>query len=174
VNAYDYTILRSDLNADSADIRADFTNLPYPDDSLDALVIDPPYLYTGGWKTMRNYFHDDNERWSGSTYGNKERAQTIRGVQAVDQMYFRGIAEARRCLKHKGIVIIKCMDQVMSGKQVWAHITYNQFAESIGFRSEDIFVTVRKTQPLMRHKPEAQKHARKNHSFFLVLRNWKK
>jgi tRNA G10 N-methylase Trm11 len=175
VNAYDYTLIRNDLNAGGVDTRADFTALPFADDSLDALVLDPPYLYTGGWKTMRGYFHEDTERWSGSTYGNKERsAKGISGVQAVDQMYFQGIVEARRVLKHKGMLIVKCMDQVMSGKQVWAHITYNGFAESIGFRSEDIFVTVRKTQPLMRHKPEQQKHARKNHSFFLVLKNWKK
>ncbi len=176
VNHYDYNLVRSDLNADSVDVRCSFTSLPYRSDSLDALVLDPPYLYTGGWKTLRGYFHEDTARWSGSTYGNKERAaKGISGVQAVDQMYFQGILEAHRVLKHKGIVIIKCMDQVMSGKQVWAHMTYNQFAEKWGgFRSEDIFVTVRKTQPLMRHKPEQQKHARKNHSFFLVLRNWKK
>jgi tRNA G10 N-methylase Trm11 len=175
VNDYDYRILRSDLNADSVDVRSDFQRLPYADSSLDGLVLDPPYLYTGGWKTLRGYFHEDNERWSGSTYGNKERAEKgVSGVQAVDQMYFQGILEAHRCLKHKGILILKCMDQVMSGKQVWAHFTYNEFACAHGFRSEDLFVTVRKSLPLMRHKPEAQKHARKNHSYFLVLKNWKR
>ncbi len=124
---------------------------------------------------MRGYFHDDTERWSGSTYGNKERAADgISGVEAVDQLYYRGIAQAQRALKHKGMLILKCMDQVMSGKQAWAHVTYMNMAEDMGFRPEDLFITVRKTQPLMRHKPEAQKHARKNHSYFLVLKNWKK
>ena len=175
VNAYDYTILRSDLNAGGVDVSCDFTSLPYGSSSLEALVLDPPYLYTGGWKTLRGYFHDSNTRWSGSTYGNKERsASGISGVQAVDLMYFQGILEAHRVLKHKGILILKCMDQVMSGKQVWAHITYMNFATDNGFRSEDLFVTVRKSLPLMRHKPEDQKHARRNHSYFLVLKNWKK
>ena len=175
VNAYDYNIIRSDLNAGGVNVTADFQALPYADDSLDALVLDPPYLYTGGWKTLRGYFHETNERWSGSTYGNRERsASGISGVQAVDEMYFRGIEQARRVLRHKGILILKCMDQVMSGKQVWAHITYMNFAESVHFRAEDLFVTVRKSPPLMRHKPEAQKHARRNHSYFLVFKNWKR
>lgn len=175
VDVSQYTLHGSDLRAESVDVRACFTALPYAADVLDVLVLDPPYLYTGGFKTLRNYFHDDTQRWGGSTYGNKERAteQGIRGVAAVDELYFRGMDEARRVVRHKGIVIVKCMDQVMSGKQVWAHITYLNYGESIGLRSEDLFVTVRKTQPLMRHKAEAQKHARRNHSYFLVFRNWK-
>lgn len=174
INDYDYTILRSDLNADNVDHNADFCALPYPSNSLDSLVLDPPYLYTGGWKTLRGYFHETKEGWAGSSYGNVERsAKGISGVQAVDQLYFRGIKEAYRVLRHKGILIIKSMDQVMSGKQVWAHMTYHNFAEANGFRSEDLFVMVRKSPPLMRHKPENQKHARRNHSYFQIFKAWK-
>lgn len=52
--------------------------------------------------------------------------------------------------------------------------TYEDIAlcvgEEVGFMSEDLFVLVRKSRPLMRHKPENQKHARRNHSYFLVMR----
>jgi DNA modification methylase len=89
-------------------------------------------------------------------------------------MYRDGMAEAYRVLKHKGILIIKCMDQVQSGRQQWAHLIYHQMAEKLGFRAEDLFVLVRKSRPLMRHKPENQKHARRNHSYFQIFRAWKR
>lgn len=34
----------------------------------------------------------------------------------------------------------------------------------------DLFVLMQNGQPTMRHKSEQQKHARRNHSYFLVMR----
>jgi tRNA G10 N-methylase Trm11 len=155
--------------------QADFTALPYSTGSLDALVLDPPFLYVGGWRTLRGYFHGTTHGWANSSYGNKERsARGISGVEAVDEMYRQGMLEAYRVLRHKGILIIKSMDQVQYGKQEWAHIKYHMMAEEIGFRAEDLFIMVRESRPLMRHKPENQKHARRNHSYFQIFKAWKK
>jgi hypothetical protein len=49
---------------------------------------------------------------------------------------------------------------------------YGQYGEQLGFKKEDLFVLVQDHQPTMRHKPEQQKHARRNHSYFLVFRRF--
>lgn len=170
VDQDDYRIIRSDIER-CGDVQCNFRALPHPAASLDAVILDPPYLYIGGWKTLRGYFHETTHDWENTSYGNVERASRgISGVKAVDQMYYEGIQEAARVLRKGGILILKCMDQVQSGKQQWAHIVYLRFGEEVGFMSEDLFVLVRKSRPLMRHKPENQKHARRNHSYFLVMR----
>lgn len=170
-----YDLVKNDFAKECGEYSDDFRETRWDDDEFDAVVMDPPYLYTGGWKTLRGYFHETTHGWSNSSYGNKERSERgISGVDAVDQMYYDGMMEAWRILKHKGMLIIKCMDQVMSGRQVWAHMTYHDMAEVIGFRAEDLFVVVRESRPLMRHKPENQRHARRNHSYFQVFKCWKR
>jgi len=84
-------------------------------------------------------------------------------------MYFRGMSEARRVLVSDGVLIVKCQDQIMSGRQYRQHISLWAWAVSgLGFVDEDMFVLVSKSTPTMRHK--YQLHARKNHSYFLVFR----
>jgi len=97
----------------------------------------------------------------------------IYGVAAVDALYYAGMKEAHRVLDANGILIVKCMDQVMSGKQEWGHIKYHNYGTELGFKAEDLFVLMQNGQPTMRHKPEQQKHARRNHSYFLVMRKKK-
>jgi tRNA G10 N-methylase Trm11 len=163
VNKDNYTLIKNDIDPLRGDYHENFRNTSWPDNSFDTVILDPPYLYVGGFATLK----DSIDR----NYNNRERAKDIRGVIAVDKMYEDAIKEASRLLKHKGILILKCMDQVMSGKQVWAHIVYLHMAETLGFRSEDLFVMVQKNRPTLRHK--YQKHARRNHSYFLVLRRWR-
>lgn len=140
--------------------------MPFEDNSFDVIVIDPPYLYTGGFKTLK----DSIDRG----YNNKARAieQGISGVDKVNQMYYNGMQEAYRLLKHKGYLITKSMDQVMSGKQEWLHMVIHQYAEEIGYRAQDLFILMQNGQPTMRHK--RQLHARRNHSYFQVFKAWKK
>lgn len=55
----------------------------------------------------------------------------------------------------------------MSGKQCWMHVEIQRMGEKMGLFMEDLFVLVQKTQPASRWP--MQYHARKNHSYFLVL-----
>ncbi len=168
IDARSYKLFTNDCEYGLGEYSYDCRELPKPwEDAFDTVIFDPPYLYVGGWKTMRNFGAANSK-----LYRNQERAEKISGVKQVDLLYYNSMKEAYRVLKHKGILIIKCMDQVQSGKQVWAHMTYKEYAEILGFRSEDLFVLVRKSKPLMRHKKQI--HARKNHSYFLVFKAWKK
>lgn len=161
----DYLLIKNDIDTkfiDTVSFHYDCRKLPsYWKEFFDAVAIDLPYLYVGGFRTLR-YSLD-------AGYGNKERANKgIYGVKAVDQMHYDAMREAYRVLKPKGVLILKCMDQVQSGIQVWQHVTYLNYGEEIGFRNEDLFVLMHSGMPLMRHK--RQLHARRNHSYALVFR----
>lgn len=164
IPAGQYHVYPNDIDQERGDYHYDFRKLP-PEwaGMFDAVILDPPYLYTGGFETLKDSVDKG--------YKNRERAANgIHGVQAVDQMYYDGMKEAHRVLKPDGHLIVKCADQVMSGVQRWSHEVYGQYGEQLGFRREDLFILVQRNQPTMRHKPEQQRHARRNHSYFLVFR----
>lgn len=145
-----YSFLPSDILTGT-----DYNNLPYTDSSVDMMVLDPPYMgHNGGAKysTARNY--KVNVKKYDPNY--------------IETLYYGGIAEARRVLRNKGILIIKCQDEIQSGKQNINHCQLILHCVDHGFIVEDIFILVQKSDPIMRHK--YQVHARKNHSYFIVFR----
>lgn len=148
-----YRLSTFDLYSDFAAQQADFRELPIGNEQLDALVLDPPYFPThNAGKVMSSSYHN----------------MTInrRTPQQVLELYFEGYKEAHRVLKPGGILIVKCQDQVDCGKQFWFH---TKLLEYPGFTAEDIFVLVTKS-PLIDPRWKRQLHARKNHSYFLVLK----
>lgn len=156
-----YNVTKNDIEDGRGSTHHDFRELPSSwNESYDAVILDPPYLYTGGFRTLR----DSIDRG----YRNRERARSgIHGVAAVHQMYAQAYIEAYRVLRKGGCLVVKCMDQVMSGKQTWMHLEMQRLAEILGFKNKDLFVMVMNGTPTMRHN--IQKHARRNHSYFLVL-----
>jgi hypothetical protein len=160
VDASIYQLVPSDIST-----GIDCTNLPYPDESADVVIFDPPYMHGSGSRKGSNIKHSIDR-----AYKNKDRE--LHGMAAVIDLYHRGIKEGLRVLAIGGILVVKCMDQFAS-KQEWTHIDLFNFAISEGAVAEDLFVLVRESQPVMRHKH--QKHARKNHSYFWIFikrRNW--
>ena len=132
----------------------DYNTLPYKSASADMVVFDPPYMGHNGGKNYavaRNYnidvpkYHKDY----------------------IPRLYFNAIAEARNVLKKGGKLVVKCQDEIQSGKQNMNHITIIQECVQNGWCIDDLFVVVQKHAPMMRHKH--QLHARKNHSYFLVF-----
>ena len=159
-----YRLLATDL-ADGVDCRA----LPYADASLDALVLDPPYLEgllrgkaaTRGGQGSHAQFR--------SYYSNGDEAQgSGRWHQAVLDLYLAAATEARRVLRDHGIFIVKCQDEVSANRQELTHVQLLVGFAEMGFYARDLFVLMRPTKAgvarLLR-----QVHARKNHSYFLVL-----
>lgn len=134
----------------------DFRSLPYEDGSIDALVLDPPYMHDG--KTVHKALNEN--------YRNNHEPTTSHA--SVIRLYCRGILEAARVLKKKGVIIVKCQDETEGGKQRHSHVELIQLLGLLGFEIIDQFVLVQKHQPIMRH--DYQKSARKNHSFALVAR----
>ena len=83
-------------------------------------------------------------------------------------LYYRAGAEALRVLRPRGIFIVKCQDEVSANRQRLTHVELINRFESEGFYTKDLFVVVRSNRPGI-SRLIRQVHARKNHSYFLVL-----
>ena len=170
VSVENYEILSSDI-ATGIDCR----NLPYQDDSIDCVILDPPY--------MEGFYRKspDNKAGSGThsafaeaysngdeTNGDEENSGTKKWHAAVTDMYFKAGREALRVLRKKGVLIVKCQDEVSAGRQWLTHVEIINKYEEFGFYTKDLFVVVRNNRPSV-SRLITQKHARKNHSYFLVF-----
>ena len=158
----DYDVTKNDIDPDRGDTHHDFAALPTRwRESFDCVVLDPPFLLTGGWQTLKKSIDRG--------YQNKARAaKGVAGAAKVMQMYAGAYVEAHRVLKDKGVFVVKTMDQVESGKQQWMSVRLLQLADLLGFDSLDWFIMVNSNTPTMRH--EKQVHARRNHSHWLIFK----
>lgn len=136
--------------------RADFRSVPLADASLDAAIFDPPYVTRMGFK--RRSKENPSGSNQKSAFGLDDNGP--KNEREIDALYAAGTAEARPILKRGGILILKTMDT-----QRWRHV---ELANLPGFRLIDLLVVV--TKGLPPGKPYPQKHARKNHSYFMVFR----
>ncbi|MCS6989416.1 MAG: DNA methyltransferase [Chloroherpetonaceae bacterium] len=148
----------------------DCRNLPYRDSSFDCVVLDPPYLesfyranknHVGGVGTHRSF------REAYSSLNGAEKAEA-KWHEAVVETYVRAGLEAHRVLKRNGVLIVKCQDEVSANTQRLTHVEIITAYESIGFYAKDLFVVVRANKPVV-SRMLAQRHARKNHSYFIVF-----
>lgn len=165
VDADSYTVLKSDLQT-----GVDATDLPYDDDTLDALVLDPPY--------MEGLFRKDTAHMAGGgthaafrqhySNGQATNGSGPKWHDAVVDLYYRAGAEAKRVLKTGGVFIVKCQDEVSANRQRLTHVELINYFEGLDFYCKDLFVVVRQNRPGI-SRVKKQVHARKNHSYFLVF-----
>ena len=162
----EYELHASDI-ADGIDCRC----LPYDDASFDAIVFDPPY--------MEGFFRSGSSEKAGAgTHGAFRRhysngnespgAGTKKWHAAVLDLYVGGGREAHRVLRDRGILIVKCQDEVSANRQNLTHVEIINEYTDLGFYCKDLFVIVRTNRPGM-SRVLKQVHARKNHSYFLVF-----
>ncbi len=168
VNQKNYTLFFSDIKT-----GVDCRNLPYENQSIDCVVLDPPYMEgfyrrnathlagSGTFSSFREAYSD------GSIYPQKEG--TPKYHDAVLDMYYSAGYEALRVLKRKGILIIKCQDEVSANKQHLTHVEIINEYTKHNLIVEDLFVMIRNNKPNI-PTLKRQVHARKNHSYFLVFR----
>lgn len=153
----------------ATDIRdgVDCRRLPYKNGEIDCLVFDPPYMHTpGGTAHTSHKPFEKHYRNNGS--GNQTESKYH---EAVLDLYRDGGQEAYRVLREKGVLIVKCQDEVCANRQKFTHIEIMQMYEKMGYIAEDLFVIVRNNRPGV-SRMVRQVHARKNHSYFLVF--WKR
>lgn len=159
-----YELLTTDIST-----GVDCRSLPYENESLDAVVLDPPYMegllrgnrdHKAGGGThaaFRDYYSNGDEK----SHGPKWHA-------AVSDLYFKAGAEMYRVLRTNGVAIVKCQDEVSANRQWLTHVEIINHYESLGFYTKDLFVTVRQNKAGVSRLLK-QVHARKNHSYFLVF-----
>lgn len=145
-----YNLLATDIL-----MGVDLRNLPYVDNQVDMVILDPPYAHNGSVPLK-------------PSIANQYNLNSVCGRNGIVELYHKGFSEAYRVLKNNGILVIKCQDEILSGRQWWNHIELMQYCFNLGFIGEDLFVLVQNGHPAMRHN--YQLHARKNHSYFIVLR----
>ncbi|HJP91496.1 MAG TPA: DNA methyltransferase [Pyrinomonadaceae bacterium] len=162
----DYNVKASDLRLNNIDCR----KLPYDSDSIDCVVLDPPY--------MEGLFRRSAEHLAGGGthaafrehYSNGEVVEETspKWHAAVLDLYFKAGREAGRVLKNQGVFIVKCQDEVSANRQNLTHVELIAEFEKLGFYTKDLFVVVRQNRPGV-SRLKKQVHARKNHSYFLVF-----
>lgn len=175
-----YEVWASDLEAKTEGLReewrgrvrsgVDCRRLPYEAESLDCVVLDPPY--------MEGLLRRSTEHLAGSgTHAGFRRAYSNgKGAEgggpkwhdAVLDLYARSCREAHRVLRRGGVLVVKCQDEVSANKQRLTHVEIITGCESLGFHAKDLFVVVRANRAGVT-RLKRQEHARKNHSYFLVF-----
>ncbi len=157
-----YLLRRTDLKT-----GVDCRDLPYQDGEIDCVVLDPPYMHSPGGSAHKS--HDAFEKY----YANNGSGGQTKSKyhDAVLDLYLSAGAEARRVLRERGVIIVKCQDEVCANRQRFTHVEIINAYEELGFVAEDLFVVVRKNRPGVSRMIK-QVHARKNHSYFLVF--WKR
>jgi hypothetical protein len=138
----------------------DFMSLPYADQSFDVATFDPPYVSVGGRKTST--LDDFNDR-----YG---LHHTPSGPTALQMVINDGLSAVSAKVKPRGIVLVKCMDYVTSGK-LWLGTHYT-LTHALNFLNMEV---VDRMEHVGRPRPQPsgrrQVHARRNLSTLFVLRN---
>ncbi|MBS2021741.1 MAG: site-specific DNA-methyltransferase [Deltaproteobacteria bacterium] len=159
-----YELLASDLKT-----GVDCRKLPYEAESIDCVVLDPPY--------MEGLFRKQTSHMAGSGSHSAFRRAYSNGLAtedgpkwhaAVTDLYFKAGAEAFRVLRSEGVLIVKCQDEVSANRQWLTHVEIINEYGSYGFYCKDLFVIVRTNRPVV-SRMKKQAHARKNHSYFLVF-----
>ena len=157
-----YDVLATDIRT-----GVDCRDLPYEDYEIDCVVLDPPYMHSPGG-TAHGTQPPFEEHYHNNGSGNRT---TRKYHEAVLDLYREAGEEAHRVLRDRGVLIVKCQDEVCSNRQRFTHVEIMKMYDDIGYVAEDLFVVVRNNRPGV-SRTIRQVHARKNHSYFLVF--WKR
>ena len=140
-------------------IEANAEKLPLSDCSLNTIIFDPPFLATTG----RSLNKVDNSNVINKRFG------VYDSELALFRFYRNAMEEFYRILTPEGILIFKCQDKVSSGKQYFSHCFIYNTAIELGFYPIDFFILLSKNRITAKWQ-QNQKHARKYHSYFWVLK----
>ena len=146
----------SDLNPDKGSITEDFTDLHWRDAAFDVVAFDPPYKLNG---TATESVDEP--------YGVEKYASWRDRVTLIE----RGMVECHRVLKPRGILLLKCQDQVSGGKVRWQTHHFASYGRGLlrMMLEDELHMLGGRPQPEGRR----QLHARRNMSTLLVFRKGK-
>lgn len=128
------------------------TNLPLQDNTLNSMILDPPFLFGIHGKADKYY---------------SARTHTIFQNYNELELCYRGILkEAHRILKRNGLLIFKCQDYTDS-KTTMTHCKVYEIATELGFYAKDIAILVLPNK--VYNGNTKQRHLRKIHTYFWVF-----
>ena len=136
-------------------IKCSCDKLPLADESIESIIYDPPFTCGSTNKGRQGVI--------------KKSFSAYKNMDDLWKHYYDSMAEFYRCLKYKGVLIVKCQDTVSGGKNYFSHVAIMNFALGLGFYPLDLFVLMAKSR-LIGNNMGNQQHARKYHSYFLVLK----
>jgi len=149
---------------DDTVIRADSENLPFENNSMKSIMYDPPFVIAG--KTFR-------ENKEGSSVIAK-RFESYTTYNNLIKNYYNTLKELYRITEKDGFVVMKCQDTVSGGKNHFTHCMIMNMALEIGFYPKDLFILHNKVRiNSFGGRWSKQEHARKYHSYFIVLQKTK-
>jgi DNA modification methylase len=158
-----FTLLKSDISPrDPSVTRMDLRQLSYDNQSIDVVVLDPPYLHRTNAVTAEGKHRFDRAYNNAATTGNLSHDDII-------QLYKEGMTEAWRVLIPGGTLWLKCKDEV-ENRQRFTHVELYEIAVHQGFRDQDLFVLISNSAPIHKDWMGPQVHARKIHSFMWVFK----
>lgn len=147
--------LRFDINASINNYNAkdgDATNLNLANNSINSIILDPPFMFGTHGKTDNNVI---NKRYT--------------MFDTFDDLVinYKGILkEAYRLLNKKGILVFKCQDYTDS-KTTMTHCLVYNWATELGFYAKDLVILNKENKIF--NPNTTQRHFRKTHSCFWVF-----
>ncbi len=159
-----YKVLATDLKT-----GVDCRRLPYKNESIDCVVLDPPYMEGLYRRSVAHLAGSGTYAAFRNTYSNG--AKTADGPKyhdAVLDLYTKAGLEAYRVLRPYGVTVVKCQDEVSANLQRFTHVEIMDAYRGFGFHPKDLFIVVRSNRPAV-SRLLRQEHARKNHSYFLIF-----
>lgn len=139
-------------------VKADSAHVPLPDDSVESVMFDPPFM------TYVRAGREGN--------GSMRMAQRFGGYWTYGELtehYTGTLDEAARILRPRGLLVFKCQDIVHNHRLHATHVNVVQWAQDRGFRLKDFFILAANHRLPRPNRRGPQQHARIFHSYFLVL-----
>lgn len=172
----DAKVQRDPIHDIKVETAIDSRALPFGDETLDCIVFDPPYM-EGLFRASTNHLagagtHDAFRHHYSNGKATPDKTDQPKWHDAVLDLYLKTGIEAYRCIRNKGLFVVKCQDEVSANKQRLTHVEIISAYESLGFYTKDLFVVMRSNKPGI-SRLVTQVHARKNHSYFLVFQKTK-
>lgn len=141
--------IKSDINPLLPGVKKyDVRNLPFTN-KFQCIIFDPPFLISGQNSKM------------GKKYG------YFNNIEDLHNFWNKSFISLHKSLKNRGILIIKCQDFVYGRKNYILIEKILSLAKNTGFSCLDLFILLAKSRPT---KIKNQQHARKYHSYFIVLK----
>jgi hypothetical protein len=148
-------------------MEANSENLPFDSGSMKSIMYDPPFIIVGSGANYKN-----------NKEGSSIMAKRFEGYGTYEDLksnYYNTLKELYRICEKGGFVVMKCQDTVSGGKQHFSHVMVMNMAFSLGFYPRDMFILTSnvRVNAFNGTKWSKQYHARKYHSYFIILEKTK-